>query len=250
MIRPAALRATSAVLAAAVLVALAACGPTAEPVSSPSATTDAPPSAEPSESPTPTPDPTRPALVELVLTAEGLGPLGLGAPPDDDPATSLVSFEPEGCTDAVTGEDWGIGPGDPGAELWRTDPDYAATAPAYGPGAAFGVGVDRDTGVVNRVDLYSADIPTDGGVRIGDAGASIAAAHPGATVVPEYLTDIHVVAGALGTLQIEVAKNPPDMAGDYWEGRAGTVVYIHAVSLDLGVFSVAASGNLVGVCGA
>ncbi len=159
-------------------------------------------------------------------------PLGLSSPPDDDPATSLVSFEPEGCTDAVTGEDYGITPGDPGAELWRTDPAYAASSPAYGPGSAFGVGVDRDTGVVNRIDLYSADIPTDGGVRIGDPGASIAAAHPGATVVPP----------------IEVAKNAPDI--DYWEGRAGTVVYIHAVTSDLGVFSVAASGNLVGVCGA
>lgn len=70
--------------------------------------------------------------------------------------------------DAVTGEDYGITPGDPGAELWRTDPAYAASSPAYGPGSAFGVGVDRDTGVVNRIDLYSADIPTDGGVRIGD----------------------------------------------------------------------------------
>ena len=240
----------SGALAGALLIALVGCGPTVEPVASPSASVDVSPSAEPSESPTPSPDPTRPALAELVLSADGLGPLGLSSPPDDDPATSLVSFEPEGCMDAVTGEDYGITPGDPGAELWRTDPAYAASSPAYGPGSAFGVGVDRDTGVVNRIDLYSADIPTDGGVRIGDPGASIAAAHPGATVVPEYLTDIHVVEGALGILQIEVAKNAPDIEGDYWEGRAGTVVYIHAVTPDLGVFSVAASGNLVGVCGA
>lgn len=242
----------SGAFAAAVLIALAACGPSAEPVASPSASSsvDVSPSAEPSASPTPTPDPTRPALAELALSADGLGPLALGSPPDDGPETSLVSFEPEGCTDAVTGEDWGIGPADPGAELWRTDPEYSATEPAYGPGSAFGVGVDRDTGVVNRVDLYSADVPTDGGVRIGDPGSSIAPAHPDATIVPEYLTDIHVVEGALGTLQIEVAKNPPDMEGDYWEGRAGTVVYIHAVTIDLGVFTVAASGNLVGVCGA
>jgi len=158
----------------------------------------------------------------------------------------MVAFEPGACVS----DELGIAPGDPGADLWRTDPVYATAAPAYGPGTAFGVGVDRDTGVVNRVDLYSADVPTDGGVRIGDPGSSIAAAHPDATIVPEYLTDIHVVEGALGTLQIEVAKNPPDMEGDYWEGRAGTVVYIHAVTADLGVFSVAASGNLVGVCGA
>lgn len=238
----------SGALAAALLVALAACGPTVEPVASPSASSsvDASPSAEPSASPTPTPEPTRPALAELALSADGLGPLALGSPPDEDPATRMVAFEPGACVS----DELGIAPGDPGADLWRTDSAYATTAPAYGPGTAFGVGVDRDTGIVNRVDLYSADIPTDGGVRIGDPGSSIVAAHPDATIVPEYLTDIHVVEGALGTLQIEVAKNPPDMEGDYWEGRAGTVVYIHAVTTDLGVFSVAASGNLVGVCGA
>ncbi|WP_156710887.1 hypothetical protein [Yonghaparkia sp. Soil809] len=239
-------RAMGGALAGALLLALVGCGPTAEPVASPSASVDVSPSAEPSESPTPTPDPTRPALAELALSAEGLGPLALGDPPDEDPATRMVSFEPDACVSTEAE----IAPGGPGADLWRTDPAYATTTPAYGPGTAFGVGVDRDTGIVDRIDLYSADIPTDGGVRIGDAGASVAAAHPDATVVPEYFTDIHVVTGAIGILQIEVAKNPPDMEGDYWEGRAGTVVYIHAVTTDLGVFSVAASGNLVGVCGA
>lgn len=236
----------SGALAAAFLITVAACGPSGEPVASPSATAGASPSAEPSASPTPTPDPTRPALAEVALSADGLGPLALGSPRDDDPATRMVAFEPGACVSA----ELGIAPGDPGADLWRTDPAYATTSPAYGPGTAFGVGVDRDTGIVNRVDLYSADIPTDRGVRIGDPGASISAAHPDATVVPEYLTDVHVVFGPRGTLQIEVAKNPPDMEGDYWEGRAGTVVYIHAVATDLGIFSVAASGNLVGVCGA
>ncbi len=240
-------RSATALLVSGALVGLTACTPTADPAASPSATpSPATSSASPSASPTPSPDPTRPALGELELSAAGLGPLVLGSPPDDDPATRMVAFEPEGCVDA----EMGIAPGDPAAGLWRTDASYASSAPAYGPGTAFGVGVDRDTGLVNRIDLYSADIATDGGVRIGDPGSSIAAAHPGATIVEEYLTDVHVITGPAGTLQIEVAKNADDMSGDYWEGRAGTVVYIRAASLDIGVFSVAASGNLVGVCGA
>lgn len=235
-------RPLSALLGAALLVGLAACAPTGEPVASPSAS-PSPSASTASPSPTPSPDPTRPALAELELSADGLGPLALGSPPDDDPATSMVSFDPEGCVDA----EMGIAPGDPGAGLWRTDPSYAATSPAYGPGSAFGVGVDGDTGAVNRIDLYSSDIPTDGGVRIGDDGATVAAAHPGAVVVEDYLTDIHIVTGSSGVLQIEVAKNAPDL-GDYWGSQVGTVVYIHAVVPELGVFSVAASGNLVGVC--
>ncbi|GAA1701207.1 hypothetical protein GCM10009792_21800 [Microcella alkalica] len=246
MMRPVVLAAARAIVVAAALAALVACGPTVEPEASPSASPTASPTAEPSSSPTPSPDPTRPALAELVLSADGLDPLVLGEAPDEDPATRMIAFEPGACVSA----ELGIAPGDPGADLWRTDAAHDSTSPAYGPGTAFGVGVDRDSGAVTRVDLYSADIPTDGGVRIGDPGSSVAAAHPGATVVPEYLTDIHVVSGPIGTLQIEVAKNPADMSGDYWEGRTGTVVYIHAVSFELGVFSVAASGNLVGVCGA
>jgi hypothetical protein len=235
----------SALLVSGVVAALTACAPSAGPVASPSAT-PSPTASSASPSPTPSPDPTRPALTELALSPAGLGPLELGVAPDADPATRMVSFDPEGCVNA----EMGIAPGDPAAGLWRTDASYASSDPAYGPGIAFGVGVDRDTGLVNRIDLYSADIATDGGVRIGDPGSSIAAAHPGATVVEEYLTDIHVITGPTGTLQIEVAKNAADMSGDYWEGRAGTVVYIRAASPGIGVFTVAASGNLVGVCGA
>ena len=63
-------------LAGALLIALVGCGPTVEPVASPSASVDVSASAEPSVSPTPTPDPTRPALAELVLSADGLAHWG------------------------------------------------------------------------------------------------------------------------------------------------------------------------------
>jgi hypothetical protein len=187
-------------------------------------------------------------MSELELSPSGLGPMRLGRELDNDPATRMVSFDPVACTDAVTGQDWGVEPGDPFAGLWITDPLYAADSPAYGPGSAFGVAATPE-GVLERIDLYSSDIPTDGGIRIGDAASAVREAHPTARVEAAPLTDIYVVEQGQGILQIEVARDSPD-AADYWEADAGKVVYIHAVISSAGVFSVAASGNVVGVCGA
>lgn len=219
--------------------------PTETPSESPSVSE----SAEPDPEPTPL---TRPALADLELSAAGLGPLLLGEPPATDPALRMVAFEPEGCTDAETGESFGVEAGDPGAGGWFIDPSYRLPAtPSFG-GNPFGVGVDESAGnVVTRIDLYSADIPTDEGIRIGDSRAEVEAAYPGASVAESYLTDIFVISGPSGLLQIEVvSQSTPDKA-DYWMSTGipdGEVVYIHAVVPSLGVFSVAASGNGVGGC--
>lgn len=240
------LRTAAVVVLAALALASAGCTPVPVPSATPTSTGAAEPSASPTPTPTPTPLAVRPALGELELSVTGLGPLLLGAPPDAAPATSMVLYDPVGCTDAVTGESWGVVAGDPLAGVWNTDPSYATSSAVYGPGLAFGVGVDA-AGNVQRIDLYSGDIPTDGGVRIGDPGAAVLAAHPDAMISAQYLTDVFVVSASSGLLQIEVAKDAPDLVG-YWGAQLGTVVYIHAVSPALGVFSVAASGNLVGVC--
>jgi hypothetical protein len=185
---------------------------------------------------------------DLVLSAEGLGPLRLGQEVDREPSTRMVTFDPLACTDAVTGEDRGVTADDPFAGIWIPDPLYATDSAAYGPGYAFGMSATAE-GLVERIDLYSSDISTDGGIRIGDPGEAVQGAHPSARVEAAPLTDIYVVEGRQGILQIEVARDSPD-AADYWEGETGRVVYIHAVVPSAGVFSVAASGNLVGVCGA
>src|SRR5690606_4194921 len=83
-------------LAAATVVAclLAGCaGPSAPtPRSSPSAS----PSASPS--PSPSPQPSKPALADLVIEPEGLGPLRVGqAPPVTDPAIDILVFDPDAC---------------------------------------------------------------------------------------------------------------------------------------------------------
>ena len=64
----------------------------------------------------------------------------------------------------------------------------------------------------------------------------------------EYLTDIHVVTGPAGTLQIEVSRQPDDYV--YWQpDEVEKVVFIHAVMTGFAPFSVAASENVAGGCG-
>lgn len=223
----------TAPLLAAVLV-LTGC---AAGAASPSASPSEEPSSEPvaAATPTPTPTPTtRPALDELALGPDGFAELPLGQPASADPALSLVSFDPAGCS---------------GAGLWSAHPSYASTDPdVYGAGTAFTVtdaSTSGPTGTITRIDLNASDIPTTAGIRFGDGRAAVEAAYPGAAVLDADLTDIYVVPGEDGRLLIEVASDPA-----YWMGFRPdeTVVYIHASTNDWGVFSVAASENLLGVC--
>jgi hypothetical protein len=215
----------------AVVMVLTACGPGGAPSGTPSGS----PTAKPTVSATPTPTPTvRPTLGELALGPDGFAELPLGEPASSDPALSLVSFDPAGCS---------------GSGLWSAHPSYVSTDPdVYGVGTAFSVtdaSGDGPTGTITRIDLNARDIPTTAGIRFGDGRAAVEAAYPGVTVVDADLTDIYVVPGTTGQLLIEVASDP-----SYWAGFRPdeTVVYIHASISDWGVFSVAASENLLGVC--
>lgn len=223
----------AAPLAALALLALAACGPT-DAAPSPTPDGDESPSADGGASPTPTPT-ERPALADLALGPDGFAELRLGEPASSDPALSLVSFDPAECS---------------GNGLWSADPAYAsADANVYGAGTAFTVtdaSTDGPTGEITRIDLNANDIATTEGVRFGDGRAAVESAYPGVTVIDNDLTDIYVVPGTSDNqLLIEVASDP-----SYWAGFRPdeTVVYIHASTADWGVFSVAASENLLGIC--
>lgn len=224
-------------LAITLAVALSACipggGGTPTPTGSPSAT--------PTEEVTPTPTPeTAPARADLALSPDGMGTLVFGVAPSTDPATAMLVLDTEYCTDANAGLGTGFAAGSPEATLW-------VPIPAYRDGLYADFGVWVDGGVLNRIDLYDGTIPTTEGVRIGDSRADVTTAYPGATMVEEYLTDIYVVTGAAGTLQIEVARQPSDMV--YWEaGEVDKVEFIHAVVTGFGPFTVAASENIAGIC--
>ncbi len=238
------------VASAASLLVLAGCTPpTADPSSSPSSSPEATAASAASAEPAPA---TRPALADLELSPAGLGTLLFGVPPETDPELSMIFYNLTACIDAETGESFGIVAGDPLAPAWLIDPSYEVPPSPNDSGKPFGVAVDEAAGnAVFRIDLYTDDIPTDAGIRLGDTRADVVAAYPSAVVTESYLTDIYVITGPTGLLQIEVVSTSTTDKALYWDASGiaeGLVLYIHAVTPAAGVFSVAASGNSVGGC--
>ncbi len=193
---------------------------------------------------TPTPTETRPiALEDLAIGPDGMNDLVLGQPVDDDAELGLVHLDPAACTDAETGFDAGIEVGDALAALWIANDVYRdASDSAY-----FGVNV-QPGGVVTRIDLFTYLIPTTKGVRIGDPDTVVFAAYPDARVITGDLTDLVVVEGEFGILQLEIARENGLFDTPYWNpGEADTVRFINA-SYGSQTFNVVASDNVAGVC--
>lgn len=227
-------------LAISLAVALSACFPGGV-TPTPGGSGTSGPTDESTETPTAEPvAPVAPARADLELSPDGMGTLVFGQVPPSDPATQMIVLDPEWCTDANTGYGIGIGPGDEAAALW-------VPIPAYRDARFADFGVSVFGGVLSRIDLDLSGpaIPTTEGIRIGDPRAAVEAAYPDATVVAEGLTDIYVVTGTHGTLQIEVTTTDP-----YWTGfrDPNVVVYIHAVQTGIAPFTVAASENIAGSC--
>jgi hypothetical protein len=217
----------SVLLATAIVLTLAACDPAA-PGTSPS------PTSSDSATPTPTPTPTPtapPTLDELELSADGMGTLVFGEAPSTAPASQMIAEDPGACSEFYPA-------GTPEATRWRPIAAYLAADQTFG--------VSVSGGVLERIDLFGSAIPTDAGIRVGDAAADLATAYPSATVSTTDLTDIFVVTGTHGTLQIEVAR---DHGFEYWQASdLDKVVYIHATVTGYGTFTVAASENIAGGC--
>lgn len=228
---------TVAVASAALAAALAGCtGPAAVPDPTPTV----------SDTPTPTPTPTAearaPGLDELMLTPDGMGTLVIGQAPSEEPLLRMLELDPAACSDERTGFEAGIEPGDPQAARWVPIAIYQTEG--FAPWS-----VDVADGVLWRIDLFDGSIPTDSGVRIGDSADAALAAYPDAMVSEQWATDVVVVPGTHGVLHIEIAREPEESdLANYWGELIDTVVYIRAVDLHGGVFTVAASDNIAGGC--
>lgn len=232
-----------AISAVALLALLTACDPGGGgPTPTPDAGESGSPSATPTATTEPEPEPeAAPARADLALSPDGMGTLVFGETPSTDPATQMLVLDPEYCLDSNAGFGTGFAPGDPQAALW-------VPIPAYRDGLYADFGAEVGDEVLLRLDLLGNDIPTTAGIRIGDHRDEVTAAYPGAAIVEEWGTDIYVVPGDHGILQIEVARQPTE-GGAYWEDSdVGYVKYIHAVETTYGVFTVAASENIAGIC--
>ncbi|MCU1441522.1 MAG: hypothetical protein JWP85_2519 [Rhodoglobus sp.] len=218
-----------------VVVAVTGCRPGADraaptPSASGRSTSSATAIPRPTPTSTPAPVPTKPAVADLVLTPDGLGPLVLGAvPPTTDPALDILVLDPAHCDAAY---------GDPG--LWIAN--YTGDAP-------FTVGVSEG-GEIFRIDTWMGPIPTDTGLTVGSPLSAVLAAYPGGfdnIITSGGLSDVYVVDGTHGRLLIEVAKDG-DLPGYWPPGEVDTVRYLLAIGLAGSGGPIAASDNVVGVC--
>ena len=152
-----------------------------------------------------TSEPAKPALEDLVIEPEGLGPLRIGeAPPVTDPALDILVFDPDGCKFAPDGS----------AEVPESS-DYGIWVSNYGvdpstnlPGP-FGVFVDG--GVVNTIGIYDQTLTTAAGAHLGMTRDELLAAYPTALELEtlNYGVDNYRLRGIAGDVVFSLWENTP-----------------------------------------
>lgn len=163
-----------AVLLGCAALALSGCTPAEDPVDEPTPTVD--PTPEPTEEPAPEPEePTepppeddgRPELADLVVSPAGLGPLEIGVPPEDNPGSEMIVWDPEACADLVPA-------GEP-AGRWTAD-GYPEDE-SYSGDLVVPFRLLADDDGVHWIDVLGATPRTAEGTGIGTTVEEMQAAH-------------------------------------------------------------------------
>ncbi len=166
----------------------------------------------------------RPALEDLVISTDGLGPVRLGEAPAADGPGAVLRWEQEGCI-AVSGDGSVTGP-----PTGRWTPTYARTTTPFGTTMPpFGVQVVD--GSVRRVDIVTAGPRTAAGIGVGSTLADVLAAYPDAESLGPVAgsgempaRDLWGVRSGDRLLTFEVATDEP--AVDRFTVEPGTVVAV------------------------
>ena len=183
--------------------------------------------------PTATPAPTAATLniSSLTLTPAGVGAVSVGAP---IPTNDLVKYGPNLCAP---------GPG------WITLSPKSTDNSSGQPLDPFDVLTDdhSQTKAVTTVFVWSKQIATPEGIRVGSSQAEVVAAYPSAKQFSSYATRVYAVRGTTGTLVIEVASHNDFAKGEWPASELGTVVWMFTIEAGAKPKSIAGD-NAAGPC--
>lgn len=175
-----------ALATAVVLVGCAATATTAEPSAQPSVIATSTPSAVPTPTPTPA---VKPTLAQLVVSADGIDSLVIGAPVTPEPTGfDLARFIVKHCD--------------------NTDADIGLWEPTY-PGTSFRLVTNPQTatGDIRMILVTSTKLATATGVHVGSALSELKAAYPAFDkVITEPSTTLYILNGTHGKIAFEVAR--------------------------------------------
>jgi hypothetical protein len=173
-----------------------------------------------------------PSLSQLVVGPDGIQNLKIGALVPA--STGLVTFGEHTC---------------PSSGGWIVDyPQDVRTSSGQALDPFDIVTVDASkSGRIAREFVWSKQIRTARGISVGSSMAAVTAAYPSAKRSTSYSTVLYAVAGAAGTLVIEVAGHNANAAGEWPAATLGTVVWMQVIERGAKVESIA-NNNDAGPC--